>query len=305
MLIGLVVMGVTLASICAALYTPDKSRAVLEAKYLDISDDIIEVAGTQLHVRDRGPRDRPVIILLHGFGSHLQSWDGWARVLEQDYRTIRFDLPGAGLSPPEATGDYTDTRAVALISALMDQFGIERATLIGNSLGGRIAWTFAANAPDRTDKLILVSPDGFASPGFDYDAPPEIPLILGAMKYTLPKWMLKSNLVLAYSDPAKLTPQTLQRYHDLMRAPGARDALIRRMKQTVLKAPEPLLATIQAPVLLIWGEDDAMIPISNAADYQAVLPDVRLVSLPGIGHLPQEEAAVQTIGPVLEFLRAQ
>jgi pimeloyl-ACP methyl ester carboxylesterase len=103
-------------------------------------------------------------------------------------------LPGNGLSPPDATGDYTDARALVLINALMDKLEVDTASLIGNSLGGRIAWTYAATHQDRVDKLVLVSPDGFASPGFDYDIPPKVPAIMGAMNYALPKWLLKSAL---------------------------------------------------------------------------------------------------------------
>lgn len=304
-LTGLAILAVALLVGSALLYTPDKSRAALEAAYLERPAHMIDVAGTRLHVRDTGPRAGPTVILLHGFGAHLQTWDGWAVELEKKHRTIRFDMPGAGLSPPDITGDYSDARALILLNALMTQLGVERASLIGNSLGGRIAWTFAAMHPDRVDKLILVSPDGFASLGFEYGKPPNVPAILNVMKYTLPKWMLKSNLAVAYSDPAKLSAETLQRYHDLMLAPGARAALIERMKQTVLAKPQPLLTKITAPVLLVWGEDDAMIPRANAADYQAILPGATLVTLPGVGHLPQEEAPAETAPIILDFLDAE
>jgi pimeloyl-ACP methyl ester carboxylesterase len=78
--------------------------------------------------------------MLHGFGSSLHTWEPWARALDSDHRVVRYDMPGAGLSPPDSTGDYTDARAVALLAALMDQLGIARASLIGNSIGGRVAW---------------------------------------------------------------------------------------------------------------------------------------------------------------------
>lgn len=289
----------------AVLYTPDASRTVLEARYLNSPADMIEIANTSLHVRDTGPRDGHAVILLHGIGSHLQTWDGWADALDDDYRTIRFDMPGAGLSPPDASADYTDTRAILLVNALMDELEVETASLIGNSLGGRIAWTFAAANPDRVDKLVLVSPDGFASPGFAYGKPGTVPRIMVALKYALPKSMVQSALEIAYADPAKISDQTLQRYHDLLRAPGARAAMFARMGQTVLTEPEPLLARIEASVLLIWGEDDAIIPVSNAADYQAALQHETLLVLPGIGHLPQEEAPTQTVVPILEFLEAE
>ena len=82
------------------------------------------VAGTQLHVRDDGPKDAPAIILLHGFGSSLHTWEAWAQALKGTTASIRLDLPGSGLSPPDPTGDYTDARAIALILVLMDQLGI-------------------------------------------------------------------------------------------------------------------------------------------------------------------------------------
>lgn len=85
-------------------------------------------------------------------------------------------------------------------------------------------------------------------------------------------------------------------------APGSRDALIARMAQTVLVDPVPWLKKITAPTLLLWGEQDALIPFSNAADYMQAIPRATLVSLPGIGHLPHEEAPEKTIVPLRRFL---
>jgi pimeloyl-ACP methyl ester carboxylesterase len=215
---------------------------------------------------------------------------------------VRFDLPGAGLSEPDPTHDYSDARVRFLLAALMDQLGIQKAALIGNSIGGRIAWGFAARNPDRVTKLVLVSPDGFASPGFDYGKAPKVPAIAGLAKYILPKAFLKMNVAPAYADQSRLSETTLNRYYELLLAPGVRGALIERMGQTVLENPEPLLRQIKIPVLLLWGEKDALIPVANAADYQKDLPDVRLALLPGLGHVPQEEAPAVSLAPVRAFL---
>jgi pimeloyl-ACP methyl ester carboxylesterase len=296
------VVAVALAGIGFWLWTPDRSRAALEAKYLSSPADMIEVAGVRMNVRDTGPKTAPAIVMIHGLGSSLHTWEDWATLLESDYRVVRFDMPGAGLSEPDPTGDYSDARVRFLLAALMDKLGVAKAALIGNSIGGRIAWGFTARNPDRVTKLVLVSPDGFASPGFAYGEAPKVPAIAGLMKYVLPKSFLKMNLVPAYGDPVRLTPATLDRYYDLVRAPGVRGALIDRMGQTVLEDPEPLLRRIQAPVLLVWGEKDGMIPVANAADYQKELPDCRLALLPGLGHVPQEEAPAVSLAPVKEFL---
>jgi pimeloyl-ACP methyl ester carboxylesterase len=286
----------------AWLYTPDKSRAVLEAEYGAAPGDFVSVAGLRLHLRDTGPRDAKVVILLHGFGSSLQTWDDWAATLQARYRVVRFDLPGFGLTGPDPSGDYSDARTMQVLLAVMDTLNIGRATLIGNSLGGKIAWNFAASYPDRVEKLVLVSPDGFASPGFDYGKPAQVPAMLRVLPYVLPAPMVRMSLAPAFGDPSKLSPALLRRYRDMMLAPGVRAAMLARMAQVRLEPPEASLRLIQAPTLLLWGERDAMIPFSNAADYSKDIPHNRLVALPGIGHVPQEEAPASSLAHVEAFL---
>jgi pimeloyl-ACP methyl ester carboxylesterase len=286
------------------LWTPDKSRRELEASYLDAPGDMLRIAGMQLHVRDSGRKDTPTLILLHGFGASLHTWEPWARALSSEYRVIRFDMPGAGLSAPDPNSDYSDARSMRVLIAVMDHFGIAKASLIGNSMGGKIAWKFAVAFPDRVDKLVLVSPDGFAAPGEEYGKRQSVPSMVKLMRYTLPKPLLKMNLDPAYGDPAKLTDNIVTRYHDLLLGSGNRDAMIARMEQTELVQPEPLLRSIKAPTLLLWGQKDAMIPLANADDYVKALTDCKLVVLSGVGHLPQEEAPETSLVPVKEFLTA-
>lgn len=284
-------------------WTPDLDRRTLEARYLDASRDMIDIAGTRLHVRDDGPRTSTAVVFLHGFGASLHTWEPWARDLRTEFRVVRFDLPGSGLSPPDATGDYTDARSVALLVALLDRLGIERATLIGHSIGGRIAFTFAARHPERVEKLVLIAPDGFQSTWFRYGRKPQVPTSAKLMRYVLPKSLLRRTLERAYADPAVATDALVTRYHDLARAPGARDALLDRMAQTVLVDPVPLLRSIRARTLLLWGERDALIPYANSADYLRALPRGEIVPLAGIGHVPQEEAPARTLEPLVAFLR--
>jgi pimeloyl-ACP methyl ester carboxylesterase len=190
-----------------------------------------------------------------------------------------------------------------MLTALLDQLGLSRVSLVGHSMGGRIAWTFAAQHPERIDKLVLVSPDGFASLGFEYGKPTDVPATLGLMRHVLPKPLLRMNLQAAYARPESLTDAVTTRYHDLILAPGARQAMLDRLQQTVLQEPGPLLRQIKAPTLLVWGEADAMIPFANARDYLHAIAGSRLVSWPQVGHLPQEEAAEQSLKAVADFLR--
>ncbi len=300
--IAAIALAITLVGAGFALWTPDADQTTLRARYLAAPNDLRVLEGVSLHVRDSGPRTAPALILLHGFGSSLHTWEPWARALDRTFRVVRFDLPGSGLSAPDPTGDYTDTRSMLLLSALMDTLGIQRATLVGNSMGGRIAWTFAARYPERVDKLVLISPDGFASSGFEYGKAAVVPASLSLMRYVLPKAMLRMSLEPAYANTRAMTDSLADRYYDLLRAPGARDAMLQRMRQTVLTDPVPLLRRIQAPTLLLWGQQDAMIPFSNAADYLRALPHAILVPLPNVGHLPFEETPDAALVPLRRFL---
>ncbi len=302
LLLGLAASLIGLAIAGAWLWTPDKARSDLEAKYLAAPSDYLEVAGLRLHLREIGPRTGPAIVLLHGFGSSLHTWEPWASALSARYRVIRYDLPGSGLTGADPSGDYTDARGMAVLLALLEKLELSRATLIGNSLGGRLAWTFAAVHPHRVEKLVLISPDGFASEGIEYGTPVEVPMLVSLMKYTLPKPMLRSGLMPAYGDPSRLTDATVDRYYDLMLAPGVREAQIAKMGQVILQRPEPLLAQITAPTLLLWGDKDGMIPVANAADYLKVMPNAKLVTLAGLGHVPFEEDPTRSLAPVAEFL---
>ena len=297
-----VVVVALLAGAALYLYTPDKDRAALEAQYAQPPSIFVEALGDRIHVRDTGPRDAPTLVLLHGFAASLQTWDAWAAALQDRFRVIRLDLPGFGLTGPDVTGDYSNERSIAVIAALMDRLGVPRATIIGNSMGGNIAWRFAAALPARTDKLVLVSPAGFRPPGETGTAPTRLPLMIRMMRYVLPAPILRMNLAAAYNDPASLTPALVARTRDMLLVPGNRDAILARMLQTTWPDPLPFLHGIQAPTLLIWGEQDRLIPYANSADYMAALPHATLAALPGQGHVPQEEASAASLVPLLAFL---
>ena len=297
---GLALLIILLGVWC--LWTPDMDRATLERKYLAAPQDLVTVLGVKLHVRDSGPQDAPAVLLLHGFGASLHTWEPWAKDLSRDLRVIRIDLPGSGLSSPDPSGNYSDSRTIDIILALLDQLNMAKISVVGNSIGGRIAWTMAATHPERVTKLVLISPDGFASPGFEYGKAPEVPATVQLMRYTLPKWLLRMSLVPAYADPKAMTDERATRYHDLMLGPGSRNAMIARMQQTVLADPVPLLRRITAPTLILWGKQDGMIPFANSADYLKAIPNPTLVALEGAGHLPHEEVPERSLLPVRNFL---
>ncbi len=283
-------------------WAPDRSRSELEKKYWDAATHYIEVGGTSLRVRESGDPHAPAVIMLHGFGSSLETWEPWARALAAHYRVVRFDLPGSGLSEPDRSGDYTDARSLELLEQLMDRMNIANAVLIGNSMGGRICWRFAAARPSRVRELVLISPDGFASPGFEYGKPAQVPAVLKLMKYFLPRVLIRNYLGAAYGNPSRLGASVVDRYYDLLLAPGNRGAMLSRMQQNILEEPIPILREIKIPTLLLWGRKDQLIPFANSADYLRALPQATLVEFPDLGHVPHEEDPEESLSPLKQFL---
>ena len=289
----------------AALYlwTPDKSKAELEKTYGSSKNAYVTALGVNLHFQDSGPSKNPIpILFLHGFGASLQTWDSWAQALSEDYRVISVDLPGFGLTGEDPSGIYTDQRSVEVLEAFLKELKITKVVLVGNSMGGKFAWQFAARYPKQVSKLVLISPDGYASHGMEYGKKSEVPAIAQLYRYFFSKDFLAMNLEPAYANPNTLNEALVTRYYDLMLAPGVRSAILARMQQTVLQDPVPSLASIQIPTLLIWGERDAFIPISNSNDYLKVMPNAKRVSLPNIGHLPQEEQPSIGLQVLKDFL---
>lgn len=298
-----IVLTATLFFAALYLWTPDKSKSELEKIYSSPKNAYVNALGVNIHYQDTGPSKNPIpILFLHGFGASLQTWDTWSQSLSNEYRVISVDLPGFGLTGEDPSGIYTDERSVEVLEAFLKALQISKVVLVGNSMGGKFAWQFTARYPNQVAKLVLISPDGYASPGIEYGKKTEIPAIAQLYRYFFSKTFLAMNLEPAYANPKTLNDNLVNRYYDLMLAPGVRGAILARMQQTVLKDPVPSLANIQVPTLLIWGEKDAFIPISNSNDYLKVMPNVKRVSLPNIGHLPQEEQPTIGLAALKEFL---
>ena len=286
-----------------SLWTPDLDRADLERQYARASSQFVQTPGLRTHVHIQGPAHAPVLLLLHGFGSSLQTWDAWGQGLATDYRVVRLDIAGFGLTGPAEPGDYSDEADVQRLLAVVDQLGLSNMTVVGHSMGGRLAGHFAAAHPQRVDKLVLIAPDGFPDPQAHSEMTYAVPAWMGLVRYTLPRWMIKKGVASAYADPSRLDDNTVQRYQDMLLAPGVRPAVLARMAQTRNRDPLPWLQRLSMPTLLLWGAQDQMIPVANAMDYQRAIPHAQRVVLPGVGHLPHEEQPQGSLQALRDFLQ--
>ena len=302
--------GVILASVLVSmgllygLWAPDLTLSELKHRYGADSLQTVQVDGLTIHYQDTGPRDAPVLVLLHGFGSSLQTWDVWAAKLELNYRVIRLDLPGFGLTGPSPLHDYSEANDLATLTHFVDKLGVSSFSVLGHSMGGKMAWGLAAAKPDRVKALVLMAPDGFAQAKDIGTKPYAMPSIMGVIKFSLPKILVRKSIEPAFYDATALSDRLVDRYYDMLRAPGVRAAILERANQTIYTDPVPRLKQITAPTLLVWGEQDQMIPSSNAQTYAEVLANSKTVLLPKLGHLAQEEQPEIALGHVVEFLNS-
>jgi len=292
------------AAVWFGLWAPDLEMSVLKQRYGSASNHVVEVDGVNIHYKDTGPQDAPVLLLLHGFGSSLQTWDVWATELERRYRVIRLDLPGFGLTGPSPVHDYSEQNDLATLTHFVDQLGLSSFSIIGHSMGGKMAWSLAASEPDRVKALVLMAPDGFPETKDIGTKPYEMPAVMALIKYCLPKVLVRKSIEQAFFDPQALSDSLVNRYYDMLRAPGVRSAILERSNQTLYTDPVPRLKKITAPTMLLWGEQDQMIPSSNAQNYARFISHSQTIFLAHLGHLLQEEQPVLALRQVEEFLSA-
>jgi pimeloyl-ACP methyl ester carboxylesterase len=322
---GLLALVAVLVVLFLIFRTPDTDAAEMRAKYGAEPSQFVDLGdGLTVHLRDEGPRDARTIILLHGSNADLHTWEPWVQGLTSDYRVIRFDQVGHGLTGPDPRGDYTRKNFVEHIRLVADRLGVDRFILGGNSMGGKHAVAFAAAYPERIEGLVLVDASGMpmltpqamegdrentgrrrgtttGNLGFAIAAMPGINRII---EQVTPRSLIEQSLRQSVSVESIVTEEMIDRYWELLRYPGNRHATLKRFAIPYDPLGREKFAMIEAPTLIIWGEEDRLIPVAAGRYLDEVMPQSKLVIYPGIGHLPQEEAAARSLGDLRGWLSA-
>lgn len=286
---------------------PDWPVEALVARWAPPPSDFVEVKGQLVHLRDEGPRDDPVpLVLVHGTSASLHTWEGWVRELRARHRVISFDLPGFGLTGPSASGDYRGDTYARFVLDLMDQLQVRRFAIAGNSLGGEVAWRTALMAPDRVAKLILVDAGGQA---FESDSMPigfvvaNLPLLNQLFDSVLPRPMVVASLRNVYGDPGRVNDALVDRYYELTLREGNRRALVQRLQQNRRGENAERIRELKLPTLILWGGRDRLIPPALAQRFKTDIAGSELVMFDTLGHVPHEEGPQRTVAPVKDFLQ--
>jgi pimeloyl-ACP methyl ester carboxylesterase len=296
--------------------TPDTDAAEMRAKYGGPPSQFVAIGdGVTVHLRDEGPKDAPAIVLLHGSNADLHTWEPWVQALKGQYRVIRFDQVGHGLTGPDSKQDYSRDNYVADILEVADKLGLKQFVLGGNSMGGKHALAFAVKHPQRLTGLVLV--DGSGGPMLKLDKKDDAASSSsGNIGFTIAR-MPGVNLLVEQVTPRRLIAQSLEqsvsvksvaseaavdRYWELLRYPGNRRATLKRFGYPYDPLTEAEIAAVTTPTLILWGEEDRLIPVEAGQWLAKTMPNNALVIYPKIGHLPHEEAVEATLGDLQPWL---
>lgn len=235
-----------------------------------------KVDGLPVRYFEASPASSPAggeaIVLVHGFSDSAETWARMMPTLARERRVLAPDLVGFGRTPAPREG-MRFSMLVRYLAGFLDAVGVEKATLVGNSLGAAVAIRYAANNPDRVERLFLLN-----SAGLLKEVPPELE----------PETREEARgLVRMTFGPEVEVPRFV--LDDLVRS--ARDPA----RRAYLRSDEPTdvsedLGRIQAPATIIWGDQDRLVAPEYGAVMQESIPRSELIVLPGVAHLPQIQA---------------
>ena len=289
---------------------PPLKETVPPEQLADPDSQFADVNGLRVHYK-MGGGGRPVLVLLHGFGASLFSWREVMAPLARLGTVIAFDRPAFGLSERPMPGEwksvnpYRPEAQADLTVALLDELGVEKAVLVGNSAGGTIALLTALRYPERVQALVLVDAAVYANGPPTWIRPllylPQIRR-LGPLLVRSIQTRGEAILSMAWHDPSKITPEIVAGYKIPLQAENWDRAL---WELTLASQVVPLgaeLDKIRMPALVITGDDDRIVPAEQSVRLAHQLPNAKLVVIPACGHLPQEECPEAFLPAVADFL---
>jgi len=286
----------------------------------DLADEngqFISVDGIELYYIEAGPTDGPAVMLLHGFGGSTFTWRETVPALaEAGYRVIAYDRPPYGLAEKSTAIAVSGQAYAEQLAALMDALEIDSAVLVGHSAGGDVIARFAVDYPQRVDSLVFAAGAVVAGTG-DGQSPvgglqdfanaldPTSPFAQQLVRSFLTEARFIDLLSSAYHPDFEVTEDIQTGYAQVLRVQGWEIGFLTLLTQgDSIADPIDLdaLAAVETPVLLIWGQDDAWVPVERGEALRQVFPAADWVTLLEVGHLPMEEAPDDFNAALLDFL---
>ncbi|RMH44351.1 MAG: alpha/beta fold hydrolase [Deltaproteobacteria bacterium] len=258
-----------------------------------------EVDGVRVRYVDVG--QGPAVVLIHGFGSSLDIWDGVIDALRADHRVLALDLKGFGWSsrPP---GDYSPAAQARLVLALANARGIDRFSVVGHSWGASVALALALAAPDRVDRVALYSAWVYEEQLPSLFLWARAPVLGEALFSLVYRERIADRVAYAYYDPESVPQARVDAVEELFRRPGTTAAALAAVRGQRYARLQRHYKDVRQPVLLIWGREDRVARLPFGERLAGDLPNARLVVVPRCGHIPMREAAAATTRALVAFL---
>ena len=266
--------------------------------------EFVSIDGMEVHYRREGSGFP--IVLIHGTSSMLQTWDVWTESLTQNgYEVIRVDLPAFGLTGSNPEHNYTIPYYVSFVESFTNALGVDSFHLAGNSLGGLIAWEYALDYPQNLGKLILLDPAGMKGEKDKkniFDLIQKYEFISKPLMNLGTSFLVKKGMKQSYYDDEKITDEKFQYYKTAILREGNRTAFFERMK--VEDEPRlDSLGSIETSTLILWGDQDALIPVVYAEAFNKAITNSKLIVYPNVGHIPMEEIPEKSVKDLINFLQ--
>jgi pimeloyl-ACP methyl ester carboxylesterase len=268
----------------------------------------IIVDGNAIHHVDVGPRDGEAILLIHGLTATHRYWTQNITHLAQRRRVLALDLPGFGGSDkPDVS--YSTRYFVRTVAAFLAERGVERVTLVGNSMGGQIAMAFSLEHPRRVDKLVLVDPAGVTAlplwlmrvgvwmAGTAAAGPRRLPRV--------PAPLVEALFRVVFPTRADLQARYARSYRRAIASdeyPLHLRAAVRAARGVLRSPMQRRAREIAAPTLIVWGQKDWLLPVSAAHGLRRAIPRSRLLVYAESGHCPMVDQAERWNRDVEAFL---
>jgi pimeloyl-ACP methyl ester carboxylesterase len=305
----LAILAILLGATFFVFRTPDTDRAEMITKYSnEYSKFVDDGAGGKIHYRDEGKRDGIPILLIHGSNSLLHTWEPLVKILGDRYRLISLDLHGHGLTGPHNESDYSAATNIGAALKVLDEVGVERAYWVGNSMGGWLTWRAGLMVPERTMGLVLIDASGAQTKEkikpYTGARIARSPLGQALVPYITPKFLVRSSIKANFAQPERLKEHLVTRYWELLRFPGNRKAAADRANTDREPDVWNQVGSLKMPVLLLWGEQDKVVPLSHGKAFKEAIPGSILKIYPDAGHLPMEETPEQVARDIAEWIES-
>jgi len=296
LLLLLVIIGVL-----AANYYSDLSVEELKKKYTYTDSKFMDLEDMNVHYRITG--DGPALLLIHGTGASVHTWEEWTKVLSKDFKVISVDMPAFGLTGKHPKNEQSIDMYSNFVKSFLDKLGISNCHIAGNSLGGRIAWGFTVDYPEMVDKLILIDASGYP---MNKEKPlafrlAESPIASKLLTKITPKSLFRTSLTDVYQNDSLVTEELINRYFELYLREGNREAFVARAQHKYVDKTADI-KKIQAETLIMWGKYDSWIPVENAIKFNKDIVGSELIIYDNAGHVPMEEIPLKTVNDAKAFL---